>query len=64
MEKSREEVVPFSISAAPPQASQKASGREQGGEGGEGGGVVGGEEDEEPLGSLPPSRGGVSMAGI
>lgn len=64
VEKSREEIVPFSISAAPPQVFGKADGREKGEEGGGGGGAGAAEEEEEPLGSLPPSRGGVSMAGI
>ncbi|GAB5036509.1 dna damage-inducible protein 1-like [Nannochloropsis oceanica] len=64
VEKSREEIVPFSISAVPPQVFGKADGREKGEEGGGGGGAGAAEEEEEPLGSLPPSRGGVSMAGI
>lgn len=71
--------MPFSIGAAPPSplASRATQQQRRGGEGG--GGTVGAavaveeglegsgeweEEDDEPLGNLPPSRGGVSMAGF
>lgn len=84
VEKPREEVVPFSIGAAPPAAAsarQAAGAGEEGGEKGVGGVVMVEEEglpvvgaaegageseggDDEPLGNLPPSRGGVSMAGF
>ena len=59
--------MPFSIGAAPPSLAMPQKRREGGEtvaaaveEGLEGEG----EEDDEPLGNLPPSRGGVSMAGF
>lgn len=74
VEKPREEVVPFSIGAAPGRAaaatavatdnsdSSPRPPQQQSCEELEGG--QGGEDDEDPLGNLPPSRGGVSMAGF
>lgn len=83
VEKPREEVVPFSIGAAPPAAAASAASAAKKGKKGEGegdeetmvasavaeegvDGLVDDEDDDddEPLGNLPPSRGGVSMAGF